>query len=749
MEERLIFTEEEKAETLELLHLLRDKIAATLHEGDEAKMHACMRKLLENREIQRDVFGLNPLHQSMKTAMLAVEEEGLKRDGVLAILLHTSVIHGLLTLEEVERDFGKQVSTIIHGLVRIQDLYKKNPVIESENFRNLLLSFAEDMRVILIMIADRVNLMRQIRDTENVAAKMQVSQEASYLYAPLAHKLGLYKLKSELEDLSLKYLEHDAYYMIKEKLNATKKSRDAYIEKFIKPIEEKLTEAGLKFHMKGRTKSIHSIWQKMKKQKCGFEGIYDLFAIRIIIEGQGEKGKEQEFTPQDRMKEVSQCWQAFAIITNMYQGNPKRLRDWLTVPKSNGYESLHITVLGPEQKWVEVQIRSERMDEVAEKGLAAHWRYKGVKGEGNIDDWLNSIRSALENTDGLQAMDEFKMDLYEDEVFVFTPKGELRKFPKGATVLDFAYQIHSNIGNRCTGARINNKVVTLRYQLRSGDQVEIITSNNQTPKQDWVNIVKTSRAKAKIRQALRETQVKDGVFAKEMLERRMKNRKIELEERLMNQTVKKLGFKETSDFYKQIADGTLDPNTVIEKYLEVQQHESNEQPLGPTRSAEEFEYIDPTAEMVGGNDDVLVIDRNLKGVDYSLAPCCHPIYGDKVFGFVTVNGGIKIHREDCPNAPELRKRFGYRIVRAVWSGKGQSTYSTTLRIIGNDDIGIVNNITSIISKEEKIMMRSINIDSHDGLFSGNLTINVEDTSRLDALIKKLRTVKGVKQVGRL
>ena len=749
MEERLMFTEEEKAETLELLHLLRDKIAATLHEGDEAKMHACMRKLLENREIQRDVFGLNPLHQSMKTAMLAVEEEGLKRDGVLAILLHTSVIHGLLTLEEVERDFGKQVSTIIHGLVRIQDLYKKNPVIESENFRNLLLSFAEDMRVILIMIADRVNLMRQIRDTENVAAKMQVSQEASYLYAPLAHKLGLYKLKSELEDLSLKYLEHDAYYMIKEKLNATKKSRDAYIEKFIKPIEEKLTEAGLKFHMKGRTKSIHSIWQKMKKQQCGFEGIYDLFAIRIIIEGQGEKGKEQEFTPQDRMKEVSQCWQAFAIITNMYQGNPKRLRDWLTVPKSNGYESLHITVLGPEQKWVEVQIRSERMDEVAEKGLAAHWRYKGVKGEGNIDDWLNSIRSALENTDGLQAMDEFKMDLYEDEVFVFTPKGELRKFPKGATVLDFAYQIHSNIGNRCTGARINNKVVTLRYQLRSGDQVEIITSNNQTPKQDWVNIVKTSRAKAKIRQALRETQVKDGVFAKEMLERRMKNRKIELEERLMNQTVKKLGFKETSDFYKQIADGTLDPNTVIEKYLEVQQHESNEQPLGPTRSAEEFEYIDPTAEMVGGNDDVLVIDRNLKGVDYSLAPCCHPIYGDKVFGFVTVNGGIKIHREDCPNAPELRKRFGYRIVRAVWSGKGQSTYSTTLRIIGNDDIGIVNNITSIISKEEKIMMRSINIDSHDGLFSGNLTVNVEDTSRLEALIKKLRTVKGVKQVGRL
>lgn len=743
------FTAEEKTQITDLYKQLYSVSKDVLLPNDDQKVRFYIREAIEKGLLQRDAFNLNPIINDCETALIVAEEIGMNRPSILGVMLSGVVLSGAASVEEIKADFGEDVANILHGMLRIRDLYAKSATVESENFRSLLVTFAEDLRVILIMIANRVLIMRKIKDTPYVEAQRRVSMEAAYLYAPLAHKLGLYKLKSELEDLSLKYLEHDAYYHIKEKLNETKRSRDAYIERFIKPIDEKLRAAGLKFHMKGRTKSIHSIWQKMKKQQCGFEGIYDLFAIRIIIEGQGEKGKEQEFTPQDRMKEVSQCWQAFAIITNMYQGNPKRLRDWLTVPKSNGYESLHITVLGPEQKWVEVQIRSERMDEVAEKGLAAHWRYKGVKGEGNIDDWLNSIRSALENTDGLQAMDEFKMDLYEDEVFVFTPKGELRKFPKGATVLDFAYQIHSNIGNRCTGARINNKVVTLRYQLRSGDQVEIITSNNQTPKQDWVNIVKTSRAKAKIRQALRETQVKDGVFAKEMLERRMKNRKIELEERLMNQTVKKLGFKETSDFYKQIADGTLDPNTVIEKYLEVQQHESNEQPLGPTRSAEEFEYIDPTAEMVGGNDDVLVIDRNLKGVDYSLAPCCHPIYGDKVFGFVTVNGGIKIHREDCPNAPELRKRFGYRIVRAVWSGKGQSTYSTTLRIIGNDDIGIVNNITSIISKEEKIMMRSINIDSHDGLFSGNLTINVEDTSRLDALIKKLRTVKGVKQVGRL
>ena len=743
MDEKLIFTDEEKTQIFTLLKELCSLLGSSLHEGDEEKIRGELMKSLNSDCIQRDVFGLNPVLQSLHTAIIAIEEEGLKRDGALAILLYNSVINGLDDLSLIQEQFGESVGTIIHGLVRIQELYKKNPVIESENFRNLLLSFAEDMRVILIMIADRVNLLRQIRDTENEEAKRQVSEEASYLYAPLAHKLGLYKLKSELEDLSLKYLEHDAYYLIKEKLNATKKSRDAYIEKFIKPIDEKLREAGFSYHMKGRTKSIHSIWQKMKKQKCGFEGIYDLFAIRIILEPTTENPT--------RTQEVSMCWQVFAIITNMYQGNPKRLRDWLTVPKSNGYESLHITVLGPENKWVEVQIRTKRMDEVAERGLAAHWRYKGVKsGEGGLDDWLNSIRSALENNvNSMQMIDEFKMDLYEDEVYVFTPKGDLLKFPKGATVLDFAYHIHSRVGNQCTGARINNKVVTFRHQLQSGDQVEVMTSSNQTPKQDWINVVKTSRAKSKIRLALKDIQVKQGAMAKEMLERRLKNRKIEIEESVINHLIKKLGIKETREFYKQLAEGTLDMNNVIERYVEVQQHDNGTAPTLPVQSADEFVYEHPDEEMTYGSDDVIIIDKNLKGVDFQLAKCCHPIYGDNVFGFVTINGGIKIHRIDCPNAPELRKRFGYRIVRAKWSGKGQVQYSTTLRIIGNDDIGIVNNITSIISKEEKIVMRSINIDSHDGLFSGNLVVNIEDTSKLDALIKKLRTVKGVKQVVRL
>ena len=677
-------------------------------------------------------------HMAAQTAEILEEEIGLKGEAIEAVYLIPEIEAGHTTIEAVEADHGPQVARILHGLNRIQQLYLKNPVIESENFRNLLLSFAEDMRVILIMIADRVNLMRQIRDTKNVEAKLEVSQEAAYLYAPLAHKLGLYKLKSELEDLSLKYMEHDAYYMIREKLNETKASRDAYIAAFIKPVEEKVKAAGINCHIKGRTKSIHSIWEKMKKQKCGFEGIYDLFAIRIIIDCPEEKEKMQ-------------CWQAYSIVTDMYQPNPKRLRDWLSVPKSNGYESLHITVLGPEQKWVEVQIRTERMDEIAERGVAAHWRYKGVKGETGLDEWLTNIRSMLENAEGMEAMDQFKMDLYEDEVFVFTPRGDLFKFPVGATVLDFAYHIHSKIGNQCTGGRINGRVVSIRQLLKSGDQVEILTSSSQKPRQEWLTIVKTSRAKSKIRLALKETQVKEGLFAKEMLERKFKNRKIEQDESTMFHVIKKMGFKEVSDFYKQIADGTLDVNAVIEKYIEVRDGEKTVTGDNQARSASEFELDDSKIPGLnqGLSDDTLVIDRNLKGLDYQLARCCQPIYGDPIFGFVTINGGIKIHRQDCPNAPELRRRYGYRVVKARWSGKGASQYSITLRVIGNDDIGIVNNLTSIISKDERLVLRSINIDSHDGLFSGNLVVMLEDTSRLEQLIKKLRTVKGVKQVERI
>ena len=736
MEQNAFFSSEEKVRLAQLYRELLKLSGNILYHDDCKKLKTFLVEAVQRNLVRRNAFGMNPIINDMETALIVASEIGMTRGAIVGIMIHTCVRCGYCSPEDVEKEFGEDVAGIIRGLNRIQELYEKNPSVESENFRSLLLSFAEDMRVILIMIANRVNVMRQIKDTENKEAQRRVSEEAAYLYAPLAHKLGLYRLKSELEDLSLKYLEHDAYYLIKEKLNATKKSRDEYIKKFIGPIEQKLQQAGLKFHIKGRTKSIHSIWQKMKKQHCGVEGIYDLFAIRIILDSALEKEKME-------------CWQVYSIITDMYQPNPKRLRDWLSIPKSNGYESLHITVLGPENKWVEVQIRTERMDEIAERGLAAHWRYKGIKsGESGVDEWLNNIRNALENNDDMQLMDQFKMDLYEDEVFVFTPKGDLFKLPKGATVLDFAYAIHTNVGDHCIGAKINEKNAPLRQALNSGDQVEILTANNQSPKQDWLNFVATGKARTKIRQALKEMQAKQGAFAKELLERKFKNRKIEYDEPTMMHVIKKLGFKVVTDFYKSLADETLDANEVIDTYLELQKYEAGLAEHTPAPSAENYNVPSEAELKARSNDDVLVIDQNLKGLDFTLAKCCQPIYGDDVFGFVTVNGGIKIHRCDCPNAQELRKRFGYRIVKARWAGKRGSQYPITLKVVGNDDLGIVNNITSIISKEEKILLRGISIDSHDGLFSGTLTVMLDDTGKLQTLIKKLKTIKGVKQVSR-
>ncbi|MFC2760699.1 RelA/SpoT family protein [Hallella multisaccharivorax] len=726
-----VFSREELHEAWQLRRYLIEKVGDAMTQSDRMMLQTSLGAAIADGRVRRDVFGLNPIVTALETARICVDEIGLNRDSVIATLLWGCRFDDF---GEIQCKYGETVEHIVHGLYKLQHLYDKNPVIESDNFRNLLLSFAEDMRVILIMIADRVCVMRLIRDTPDRAAQHEVAEEASYLYAPLAHKLGLYTLKSELEDLSLKYLEHDAYYMIKDKLNATKASRDAYIDRFIGPIHERLERAGLRFHMKGRTKSIHSIWQKMKKQQCGFEGIYDLFAIRIILDAPLEKEKQQ-------------CWQVYSIVTDMYQPNPKRLRDWLSVPKSNGYESLHITVLGPENKWVEVQIRTERMDDIAEHGLAAHWRYKGIKSGGQMDEWLANIRTALEAGDNLQVMDQFKMSLQPDDIYVFTPRGDLFKFPARSTVLDFAYRIHSNIGNTCVGGRVNGKAVPMRQELRSGDTVEVLTQSSQKPKRDWLTIAVTPKAKSKIRLALKETQQKDGLYAKELLERRFKNRHIEVEESVMAHLVKKMGFKEVSDFYKQVADGKLDPNDIIARYIETRDHTENKDK--ETVSAELFNYESPEEELTRESDDVLTIDQNLRGIDYQLAPCCHPIYGDPIFGFVTAGGGIKIHRSDCPNAPEMRRRFGYRIVKARWAGKGSSKYAITLHVVGHDDIGIVSNITNIISKDEKIVMRSINIDSHDGLFSGNLTIQVEDTARLNQLVKKLKAVKGVRQIERI
>jgi len=737
MEHIPFFTEAEKKELFILYRKLIKATGDSISKKEIKKLKEYLTQAVNSNNLNRNSFGMNPIIRDMETAVVVYEEMGVKGACLTGVMLHEIVKTDIISIETVKSKFGEDVANIIRGLVKTNELYSKSPAIESENFRNLLLSFAEDMRVILIMIADRVNIMRKIKDSKNDEDRMRVANEAAYLYAPLAHKLGLYKIKSELEDLSLKYTQKETYYFIKDKLNETKASRDKYIAAFIAPISKKLKEAGLKFDIKGRTKSIHSIWNKIQKQKTPFEGIYDLFAIRIILDSQEEKEKQE-------------CWQAYSIVTDMYQPNPKRLRDWLSIPKSNGYESLHTTVMGPEGKWVEVQIRTQRMDEIAERGLAAHWRYKGVKGESGLDEWLTSVREALEHpdNDSMKVMDQFKMDLYEDEVFVFTPKGDLFKLAKGATVLDFAFHIHSKLGGKCIGAKVNGKNVQLKYKLHSGDQVEIMTSNNQTPKQDWLSIVTTSKARTKIRQMLKEMAARQHAFAKETIERKFKNRKMEYDDAVMMRLIKRLGFKNVTEFYQKIADETLDVNEILDKYVEQQKRENDPHDEITYRSAEGYNLQTPVEEITG-KEDVLVIDQNLKGLDFKLAKCCSPIYGDDVFGFVTVTGGIKIHRTDCPNAPQMREKFGYRIVKARWAGKSHGTqYPINLRVVGHDDIGIVTNITSIISKENDITLRSININSNDGLFSGMLTIMVGDTGKLEALIKRLKAVKGVKQVSR-
>ena len=544
------------------------------------------------------------------------------------------------------------------------------------------------------------------------------------------------KIKSELEDTTLKYQHRDIYTEIAKKLNETKKNRDLYIQSFIEPIKKRLDETGLKYEIKGRTKSIYSIWNKIKKQNTDLENIYDLFAVRIVLDS-------------EISKEKAECWQVYSQITDMYQPNPKRLKDWLSIPKSNGYESLHITVLGPEKKFVEVQIRTKRMDEIAERGLAAHWKYKGIKGENGVDQWLSNIREVLENNSSPnELMKDFQMDLYNEEIFVFTPNGDLHKLPKGATVLDFAFMIHSRLGTKCIGAKINNKNVKITHKLNSGDQIEILTSPQQTPKHDWLNIVCTSKARIKIKQSLKELEHKDAEFGKELLFRRFKNRKKEISEGILMRMIKKLGYKTMTSFYYSLAKEELDINRFIEQYNEMEYLDENPQ-LSENRTAENFTQHASGNDEADSKDNVLVIEKNLKDVEYKLAKCCNPIYGDEVFGFVSIQGGIKIHRVDCSNAKEMQQRYPYRIVKAKWSGNYGGQYSITLKVIGNDDIGIVTNITSVISKEKSLSLRAISIDSHDGLFQGHLSVYVNNLNSLTLLIKKIQGIKGVKLVERM
>ena len=735
METLPFFTPEEKKEFFTKYRLLLRNLYSFLEKDDISKMKNLMKQVVAQECYGRDKNGINGLLRNIDTALIATTEIGLKRTSVLALLLYRPVYKGVITNEEVKELFGEDITLMIQRLLRTSDLYARNTAVNSENFHHLLLSFAEDVRVILIMIADRLCMMRLGKKLSE-DDRIRLATEAAYLYAPLSHRMGLYKIKSELEDLSLKYIDRKQFDYIKQKLNETKRSRDAYIARFIAPLKEKLEQAGFKFEIKGRTKSIHSINNKLKKQKVDFENIYDLFAIRVVLD-----------TPLE--KERSDCWQVYSIVTDMYQPNPKRLKDWISIPKSNGYESLHITVMGPENKWVEVQIRTKRMDEIAEKGLAAHWRYKGVKAEKGLDEFMNTVRAALEAKDSnpLDLMKDFRMDLYKDEIYVFTPTGELIKLAKGATVLDFAFAIHSQLGCKCVSAKVNGKNVPIKYELNNGDTVSIVTSPTQSPKRDWLNFVVTSKARVRIKQALREEMAKTVDFAKEMLQRRFKNRKIDLDEAPLMRYIKKKGYKTVTDFYVDIAEERLDPNVIIDEYLDLIRKETEQQEHLVARSAEEF-VTTTEAEEIATNKDVLVIDKNLTGIEYKLAKCCNPIYGDEVFGFVSTQG-IKIHRMDCPNAQEMFSRFGYRIIRAKWSGKGDNGYIVTLRVVGRDDIAIVTNITSVIGKETNVSLRSLHIDSVDGLFQGNFTVQVRDTTTLNQLTKKLKTVKGVKNVERL
>ena len=716
--------------TRDLVRAMREVAVA----GDFGRLRRHVEAAMSGGWLDRDSHGMHPVVRGLDTAVTLCRSVAPDRNMVVATML-SRVVGPKISVENIREEWGNDIAELVEGLTRVSSLYGKGNIVFTENFRNLLLTFARDLRVIMIMIVDRLALMTTINHHPDEDFVKGVARESALLYAPLAHRLGLYGIKSKLEDMALKYTLRDTYTMIARKLNATKVARDAYIADFIAPVKQRLEKEGLKFDIKGRTKSIASIYNKIKKQGTDIDRIYDLFAIRIIID-----------TPAEREK--TDCWTAYSIVTDMYQPNPSRMKDWISVPKSNGYESLHITVMGSGGRWVEVQIRTRRMDLVAERGLAAHWKYKGLKAENNLDAWMNNVRDILEAArSGEQSdlMRELRMDVYDNEVFVFTPKGDLYRLPLGASLLDFAFAIHSRLGCICTGGKGNGKNEKLSYRLRSGDTVEGMTSPQQTPKQDWLSIVVTSKARNKIRQTLNERAGRDVELGKELLSRRFKNRKIDVEEAVLMKVIKKLGFKTVTEFYSEIQSNHLDPSTVIERYLEL----SAPQEAAEKISAGEFmlqnQEADP--EQSTGND-VLVIGDNVRGISYRLSKCCNPIYGDEVFGFVASDGAVKIHRGDCPNAMHLRQRYPYRVIAVKWSGKLGSLLGVSLRIIGRDDIGIVTNITSIINKEKNVALRSMAIDSHDGIFQGQLTVGVPDSVTLQSLIKKIKTVKGIKDVER-
>lgn len=723
----------ELREIASVISRLKITLSNRFTEEERRRFAEITRKGLAMHEISHDSHGINKMLLSLHTAELFAEQIDPDHNILIAIGLYPLLQDGVTDILSIRREWGEDVASMLTGLMSVSKFSSKNSFVNVDNFRGLMLSLADDIRVIIIMIVRNLALMRSINLHPDEAWVRNVAFEANFLYAQLAHRLGLYKIKGELEDLSLKYTNRPIYTSIAKKLNATKRSRDAYIKEFITPLKMKLEEAGLKFEIKGRTKSISSIWGKMKKQKVDIQGIYDLFAIRVIID-----------TPPE--KEKSDCWLAYSILADMYTANPARMRDWISIPKSNGYESLHATVLGPANKWVEVQFRTRRMDLVAEKGLAAHWRYKGGKSD-STDQWMNNIRDIFETAEEgpMQLMKEARPES-EMEVYAFTPKGDLLRLSAGATVLDFAFRIHTNIGSRCTGAIVNGSYKKITYRIQNGDTVEIITSSTQTPTLDWMNIVTTPKARNKIRQTLNEEAQKRADLGKEILERRAKNRKIEIDEAHLMRLIKKEGYKFANEFFSDVAEEKIDAGKILTRYQESLNHESGKD---IPQSAGDFQLRKEEESRKGGARDVLVIgERSISGLSYKFAKCCNPIYGDPVFGFISSDGVVKIHKCDCPNADNIRMRYPYRIIEADWSGATGHMLAASLRITGRDDLGILASITSIISKEMGVSMRNVAIDSNDGLFQGIITVGIKDPRQLSDLIRKIEGVKGVKNVSR-
>ena len=726
MEEVLINLDEEKKEILKRYRALLRACKPSMQKGDKRQIRLAFDMALEGHKDMRRKSGEPYIFHPIAVAQIAAEEIGLGTTSIVCALLHDVVEDTTLTLEDVEREFGKKTATIIDGLTKISGVFDSTSSIQAENFRKMLLTLADDVRVILIKLADRLHNMRTM-DFMPRDKQLKISSETVYLYAPLAHRLGLYSIKSELEDLAMKYTETATYKFIAQKLKDTKAERNKFIKEFISPLEIELEKQGLKFQVLGRPKSINSIWNKMKKQGIPFEEVYDLFAIRIILDSVFENEK-------------SDCWKAYSVVTNTYHPNPDRLRDWVSSPKGNGYESLHTTVMGTGGNWVEVQIRSARMNEIAEKGFAAHWKYKESTVDNGLDKWIQEVREMLSNPEAnaLDFIDDFKMNLFSDEIFIFTPKGNLVKLPTGATALDFAFEIHSDVGSKCIGAKVNHKLVPLSYKLQTGDQVEVITSSKQNPKEDWLNYVITGKAKSKIKSSLKDVRKKVSDEGKDLLERKMRSLKIPFNSGNIQKLSYYFKIPTTLDLFYQVATGVID-NKELKEYVAAEKSIE-------TKTPEKIDSVnvENLIKKVKNTDSgVLVIGEDQQKLDYRIATCCNPIPGDDVFGFISVSEGIKIHRTNCPNAAKLMSSFGYRIIKAKWTNQKEIAFLTGIKITGIDDVGVINNITKVISNDLKINMRSITVDSDDGVFDGSIMVYVNDTDHLDNLIKKLKSVSGI------